>query len=44
VKIHKIKKKAQCRIRILGMRKGEEKEKPNNAQRRGEGEAHQRTD
>jgi hypothetical protein len=31
VKIHKIKKKAQCRIRILGMRKGEEKEKPNNS-------------
>jgi FlaA1/EpsC-like NDP-sugar epimerase len=31
VKIHKIKKKAQCRIHIIGMRKGEKKEKPNNS-------------
>jgi hypothetical protein len=29
--MHKIKKKVQCRIHILGMRKGEEKEKPNNS-------------
>jgi hypothetical protein len=50
VKIHKIKKKAQCRIHILGMRKGEEKEKPNNSTQlgqdtvAGEAQAHQRTD
>jgi hypothetical protein len=50
VKIHKIKKKAQCKIRILGMRKGEEKEKPNNSTQlgrdttAGEAQAHQRTD
>jgi hypothetical protein len=31
VEIHKIKKKAQCRIHILGMLKGEKKQKPNNS-------------
>jgi hypothetical protein len=31
VKIHKIKKKARCRIHISGMRKREEMEKPNNS-------------
>jgi hypothetical protein len=50
VKIHEIKKKAQCRIRIPRMRKGEEKEKPNNSTQLGqdttarEAQAHQRTD
>jgi hypothetical protein len=50
VKIHKIKKERKCRIRIPGIRKREEKEKPNNSTQLGrdttasEAEAHQRTD